>query len=105
MSSVRLVETKQEEKERKKEEKDYAPARQCKHPERQKKKASRNSSPLPSSLSLFLFIFSFSDFLSLSIPSVCIAHNDLSVKLDRIVDDSAVKYLEKNDAKTPTGYP
>ena len=101
MSSVRLVETKQEEKERKKEEKDYAPARQCKHPERQKKSLKKFlSSPL-----LSLFIFSFSDFLSLSIPSVCIAHNDLSVKLDRIVDDSAVKYLEKNDAKTPTGYP
>ena len=101
MSSVRLVETKQEEKERKKEEKDYAPARQCKHPERQKKKSLKKflSSPLLS-LSLSLFIFSFSDFLSLSIPSVCIAHNDLSVKLDRIVDDSAVKYLEKT-----TGYP
>ena len=56
MSSVRLVETKQEEKERKKEEKDYAPARQCKHPERQKKKP--QEIPLLSPpLSLHFFFF------------------------------------------------
>jgi len=58
MSSVRLVETKQEEKERKKEEKDYAPARQCKHPERQKKKPQEIpllSPPLSFSLHFFFF--------------------------------------------------